>query len=53
MAYGLPALTYEGVYSVELTLLDQIAEETIRSQHEDCRRRRRRARHGRHVHHAA
>jgi uncharacterized protein (DUF697 family) len=30
MAYSLPALTYAGVYSVNLTVLDQIAEETIR-----------------------
>jgi len=30
VAYGLPALTYDGVYSVDLTILDQIAEETIR-----------------------
>lgn len=30
-AYGLPALTYEGVYSVELHVLDHIAEETIRA----------------------
>jgi uncharacterized protein (DUF697 family) len=31
VAYSLPALTYEGVYSVNLAVLDQIAEETIRS----------------------
>src|SRR5215472_8594549 len=30
VAYGLPALTYDGVYSVDLAVLDQIAEETIR-----------------------
>ena len=30
MAYDLPALTYNGVYSVDLASLDQIAEETIR-----------------------
>jgi len=30
MAYDLPALTYDGVYSVNLAVLDQIAEETIR-----------------------
>ena len=30
MAYDLPALTYNGVYSVDLAILDQIAEETIR-----------------------
>jgi uncharacterized protein (DUF697 family) len=30
MAYNLPALTYEGVYSVNLEVLDQIADETIR-----------------------
>ena len=30
MAYSLPALTYDGVYSVDLAVLDQIAEETIR-----------------------
>jgi uncharacterized protein (DUF697 family) len=30
VAYSLPALTYEGVYSVNLAVLDQIAEETIR-----------------------
>jgi hypothetical protein len=30
-AYGLPALTYQGVYSVELHVLDHIAEETIRA----------------------
>jgi len=30
IAYGLPALTYEGVYSVDLALLDGIAEDTIR-----------------------
>ena len=28
-AYDLPALTYNGVYSVDLAILDQIAEETI------------------------
>ncbi len=31
VAYNLPALTYDGVYSVDPDLLDQIAEETIRS----------------------
>jgi uncharacterized protein (DUF697 family) len=31
MAYNLPALTYDGVYSVDPVLLDRIAEETIRS----------------------
>jgi len=31
MAYDLPALTYEGVYSVDPELLDHIAEETIRA----------------------
>jgi uncharacterized protein (DUF697 family) len=31
MAYGLPAVTYEGVFGVELHTLDHIAEETIRS----------------------
>ncbi len=30
MAYNLPALTYNGVYSVDPDLLDQIAEDTIR-----------------------
>lgn len=30
VAYSLPALTYDGVYSVNLAVLDQIAEETIR-----------------------
>ena len=31
MAYNLPALTYDGVYSVNPELLDRIAEETIRA----------------------
>ncbi len=31
MAYGLPAITYGGVFGVELHTLDHIAEETIRS----------------------
>lgn len=31
MAYNLPALSYDGVYSVDLNLLDRIADETIRS----------------------
>lgn len=31
IAYGLPALTYEGLYSVNMAHLDRIAEETIRS----------------------
>jgi uncharacterized protein (DUF697 family) len=31
MAYNLPALTYEGVYSVEPDILDRIAEDTIRA----------------------
>jgi len=31
IAYNLPALTYDGVYSVDPDLLDQIAEDTIRS----------------------
>ncbi|HUI85475.1 MAG TPA: EcsC family protein [Candidatus Binatia bacterium] len=31
MAYNLPALTYEGVYSVDPNLLDRIAEQTIRA----------------------
>jgi len=31
VAYGLPARTYEGVYSVDIVILDRIAEETIRS----------------------
>ena len=31
MAYNLPALTYEGVYSVNPELLDRIAEDTIRA----------------------
>ncbi|MGC2110240.1 MAG: EcsC family protein [Candidatus Korobacteraceae bacterium] len=31
MAYNLPALSYDGVYSVDLNLLDRIAEETIRA----------------------
>jgi len=31
MAYDLPALTYDGVYSVDPDLLDRIAEETIRA----------------------
>ncbi len=31
IAYNLPALTYDGVYSVDPVLLDRIAEETIRS----------------------
>jgi len=30
-AYGLPAITYDGVFGVELHRLDHIAEETIRS----------------------
>src|SRR5271166_4912503 len=30
VAYSLPALTYDGVYSVNLATLDQIAEDTIR-----------------------
>jgi uncharacterized protein (DUF697 family) len=30
ITYSLPALTYEGVYSVDVALLDRIAEETIR-----------------------
>jgi len=30
MAYDLPALTYDGVYSVNIEILDQIADETIR-----------------------
>lgn len=30
IAYNLPALTYDGVYSVDAALLDQIAEDTIR-----------------------
>jgi uncharacterized protein (DUF697 family) len=30
IAYDLPALTYEGVYSVNIALLDHIAQETIR-----------------------
>src|SRR5271157_4864746 len=30
IAYNLPALTYDGVYSVDVEVLDQIAEETIR-----------------------
>jgi len=30
MAYDLPALTYNGVYSVNIAILDEIAEETIR-----------------------
>lgn len=30
-AYGLPVISYEGVYSVEMHVLDHIAEETIRS----------------------
>jgi uncharacterized protein (DUF697 family) len=31
LAYDFPALTYEGVYSVDPDLLDQIAEETVRA----------------------
>ena len=31
MAYDLPVLTYDGVYSVDPSLLDRIAEETIRA----------------------
>jgi len=31
MAYDLPALTYDGVYSVDPDLLDHIAEQTIRA----------------------
>jgi len=31
MAYNLPALTYDGMYSVDPDLLDQIAEDTIRA----------------------
>jgi uncharacterized protein (DUF697 family) len=31
MAYGLPAITYDGVFGVELHTLDHIAEETIRA----------------------
>jgi uncharacterized protein (DUF697 family) len=30
LAYDLPALTYNGVYSVNIAILDEIAEETIR-----------------------
>jgi uncharacterized protein (DUF697 family) len=30
IAYNLPALTYDGVYSVDVEVLDQIADETIR-----------------------
>jgi uncharacterized protein (DUF697 family) len=30
VAYSLPALTYDGVYSVNLAILDRIAEDTIR-----------------------
>jgi uncharacterized protein (DUF697 family) len=30
VAHSLPALTYDGVYSVDLAILDQIAEQTIR-----------------------
>ena len=31
IAYNLPALTYDGVYSVNPEILDRIAEETIRA----------------------
>jgi uncharacterized protein (DUF697 family) len=31
MGYGLPAATYDGVYTVEMHVLDHIAEETIRA----------------------
>jgi len=31
VAYGLPAITYEGVFGVEVHMLDYIAEETIRA----------------------
>lgn len=31
MAYGLPAITYDGVFGVEMHRLDHIAEETIRA----------------------
>jgi hypothetical protein len=31
MAYNLPALTYDGIYSVDPNLLDRIAEDTIRA----------------------
>ena len=31
IAYNLPALTYDGVYSVDPELLDRIAEDTIRA----------------------
>ncbi len=31
MAYNLPALSYEGVYSVNPEILDRIAEDTIRA----------------------
>jgi uncharacterized protein (DUF697 family) len=31
MAYGLPAITYDGVFGVEMHTLDHIAEETIRA----------------------
>src|ERR1019366_9490328 len=31
IAYDLPALTYEGVYSINVEVLDRIADETIRS----------------------
>ena len=31
MAYNLPALTYQGIYSVDPDLLDRIAEDTIRA----------------------
>jgi hypothetical protein len=30
-AYGLPAISYDGVYSVEMHVLDRIAEDTIRA----------------------
>jgi len=31
MAYNLPALTYDGVYTVDPDVLDRIAEDTIRA----------------------
>jgi uncharacterized protein (DUF697 family) len=31
MAYGFPAITYEGIYTVELHVIDRIAEDTIRA----------------------
>ena len=53
MAYGLPAITYDGVFGVELHTARPYCRRNHSRQHENGGRRRRRAGHGRHVHHAA